>query len=266
MSDIRLISDGGIRHLVLAAPHRRNALNAAMLVEIADAVAAVAADREAQALVVSGEGNAFCAGADLTSLFGDPNRPPAEIREDLKRVYASFLGIADLRIPTLAAVAGPAVGAGANIAMACDVIIAGPNARFDITFASIGLHPGGGSSWLLTRRLGAQRAMAAILAAERIGAQTALRDRLVAEVTDDPAARALELARLCAERDPALVRDIKRAVQLAETAPLATVLEFESWAQASSVTMPAFRKYLADFTAGQPADPKERKGSKEKDS
>jgi len=105
--------------------------------------------------------------------------------------------------------------------------------------------------------------MAAILAAERIDAQTALRDRLVAEVTDDPTARALELARLCAERDPALVRDIKRAVQLAETAPLATVLEFESWAQASSVTMPAFQKYLADFTARQPGDPKERK---EKDS
>jgi enoyl-CoA hydratase len=245
--DVRLDSDGGIRQLVFTAAQRRNALTAAMLADIADAVRTVAADREARALVVSGEGTAFCAGADLTSLFGDTTRPPAQIRDDLKRVYASFLGIGDLDIPTIAAVHGPAVGAGANIAMVCDLIIAGPDARFDITFADIGLHPGGGSSWLLTRRLGPQRAMAAILAAERIDVKTALRDRLIAEVSDDPLARALQLARQCAARDASLVRDIKRAVRMAETESLETVLEFESWAQASSVTMPGFRQYMDRF-------------------
>jgi enoyl-CoA hydratase len=248
---VRLESDGAVRHLVLASPERRNALNAQMLEEIAAAISAVAQDSTARALVVSGEGRAFCAGADLRSLFGDPTRPPAEIREDLKRTYGSFLGIADLRIPTVAAVDGVAVGAGVNIAMVCDIAIAGPRAKFAITFADIGLHPGGGCSWFLTRKLGSQRALAAVLGAETIDAATALRDGLVAELVENPTERALALAHTYAERDPALVRDMKRAVQMSETADLSTVLEFESWAQASSVNKPAFQEFMANFGASR---------------
>ena len=144
---IRFESDGPVRHIVLNAPQRLNALDRPMLAELAEAVRAVAADEEARALVVSGAGRAFCAGADVTSLFGDPTRPPAVIRDELKQVYASFLSIADLTIPTIAAVGGIAVGAGVNIAMACDMVVAGPKAKFAITFAEMGLHPGGGCSW-----------------------------------------------------------------------------------------------------------------------
>jgi enoyl-CoA hydratase len=245
---VRLERDGGVAHLVLDAPERRNALTAQMLVEMADAIRAVSADPEARALVVSGAGKAFCAGADLTSLFGDLNRPPFEIREQLKGVYAGFLGLLDLTIPTIAAVNGAAVGAGTNIALACDIVLAGPRARFAITFADIGLHPGGGCTWFLTRRMGAQRALQVLLGAETLDAEAALRSGLVVETTaGDPVERALELARLYARRDPALVRDAKRAVQISQEADLATVLDFESWAQASSVTKPDFGAFVARF-------------------
>jgi enoyl-CoA hydratase len=245
---VRLERDGGVAHLVLDAPQRRNALTADMLVEIADAVRTVRGDCEVRALVVSGAGKSFCAGADLTSLFGDLTRPAFEIREQLKGVYAGFLGLLELSIPTIAAVNGAAVGAGTNIALACDITLAGPRAKFAITFADIGLHPGGGCSWFLTRRMGAQRALQVLLGAETLDAEAALRAGLVAEATSgDPAERALELARLYARRDPALVRDAKRAVQISQEADLATVLEFESWAQASSVTKPDFGAFVAGF-------------------
>ncbi|MGV2384590.1 MAG UNVERIFIED_CONTAM: enoyl-CoA hydratase, partial [Thermobifida fusca] len=239
---IRFESDGPVRHIVLNAPQRLNALDRPMLAELAEAVRAVAADEEARALVVSGAGRAFCAGADVTSLFGDTTRPPAVIRDELKQVYASFLGIADLTIPTIAAVGGVAVGAGVNIAMACDVVVAGPRATFAITFADMGLHPGGGCSWFLTRRMGGHRALAAILGAERIDAEEAFRTGLAPRLAEDPVAEALELAHRYAQRDPALVRDMKRAVRMAETAELDAVLEFESWAQASSVNSPRFQE------------------------
>ena len=228
---IRFESDGPVRHIVLNAPQRLNALDRPMLAELAEAVRAVAADEEARALVVSGAGRAFCAGADVTSLFGDPTRPPAVIRDELKQVYASFLSIADLTIPTIAAVGGIAVGAGVNIAMACDMVVAGPKAKFAITFAEMGLHPGGGCSWFLTRRMGGHRALATLLDAERIDAEEAFRAGLVTRLVEDPVAEALAMAHSYAERDPGLVRDMKRAVRMAETADLATVLEFESWAQ-----------------------------------
>lgn len=249
MSEVaaRLEKLDGVRHLVLDAPHRRNALTLPMLGEIADAVRSVADDSEARALVVSAEGDAFCAGADVRSLFGDPTRPPAEIRADLKAVYACFLGLLDLDIPTIAAVGGTAVGAGANIALACDVVVTGPLARFAITFADIGLHPGGGCSWFLTRRMGPAKAMATVLGGETLDARQAVEHGLSSEHADDPRARALELAKLYAGRDPELVKDMKRAVRIATGSDFAATLEFESWAQASSVTRPPFQEFLAAF-------------------
>jgi enoyl-CoA hydratase len=246
---IRLEKDRHIRTLVLDMPERRNALDKPMLREIAQAVSDVAADAEARVLVVRGHGRAFCAGADVNSLFGDPNRPVQGIREDLKQVYASFLGLLDLSIPTIAAVNGAAVGAGVNIALACDIIIAGPRAKFGITFADIGLHPGGGCSWFLARRMGYPRAMATVLGAQTLDAEAALAAGLISERADDADARAAELAATCAHRDPDLARNMKKAMQIACVADLPTTLEFESWAQASSVGQPAFTEFRKSFNS-----------------
>lgn len=245
---IRLEATGQVRHLVLDAPERRNALTKPMLQEMQAAVDTVRHDSEARVLVVSATGKAFCAGADVHSLFGDPNRPVADIRSDLKDVYASFLGLLDLQIPTIAAVDGAAVGAGVNIALACDVVVAGPQAKFIISFADIGLHPGGGCSWFLTRRLGGARAMSAILGAETFDAETAVAAGLVSENAPDATSRAHDLADKYASRPPRLAASMKRAVQIAASSSFATTLDFESWAQASSVTEPEFQEYMASFT------------------
>jgi enoyl-CoA hydratase len=133
MTLVLLDSDGPVRTITLNAPERRNALDWPLLDELAAAVRAVADDPDARALVVTGAGKAFCAGANLANLFGDVDRPTDQMRDHLMKVYASFLGIRDLTIPTIAAVNGVAVGAGLNIALACDVVVAGPHAGFGPT-------------------------------------------------------------------------------------------------------------------------------------
>ncbi len=194
MTLVHLTSDGPVRTITLDDAERRNALSWPLLDELKAAIETVAADPEARALVVTGAGKAFCAGADLVDLFGDLDRPSRQMRDHLMKVYASFLGLRDLTIPTVAAVQGAAVGAGLNIALACDVIVAGPRAGFGPTFSQIGLHPGGGCTWMLTQRIGAANTTAALFAGEIIDADTALRLGIAQEVVDDPAARAAEMA------------------------------------------------------------------------
>ncbi|MFT4081011.1 MAG: enoyl-CoA hydratase [Nocardioides sp.] len=245
--DVLIERHGTVRHLVLNSPERLNALSRSMLDEMRVAIAEIADDREASVLVVSGAGRAFCAGADLVDLFGETSRPTAELRDELKTVYAGFLGLMDLPIPTISAVHGVAVGAGVNIALSCDVVLAGPRARFAVTFAEIGLHPGGGCSWFLAQRIGASRALSVILSGETVQGGEALRIGLATECVDDPVAEALARAEHWATRDPGLLRDMKRAVQLARGGELRDVLEFESWAQASAVGKPRFNTYLERF-------------------
>jgi enoyl-CoA hydratase len=169
------------------------------------------------------------------------------MRDHLMKVYASFLGIRDLTIPTIAAVNGAAIGAGMNVALACDVIVAGPHAGFGPTFAEIGLHPGGGCSWMLTERIGRGRATAALFSGAVIGADEAGAIGLADQLADDPVAAALELAHLYAGREPRLMSDIKESVRIASTSDLATSLEFESWAQAESMRNERFRTFMQRF-------------------
>lgn len=244
---VLLDSDGPVRILTLNAPERRNALDWALLDELAAAVRAVLEDADARALVVTGAGKGFCAGANLANLFGDLDRPTDQMRDHLMKVYASFLGIRELAIPTIAAVNGAAIGAGLNVALACDVVVAGPFAGFGPTFAEIGLHPGGGCSWMLTERVGRAHATAALLSGAVIGAEEAHRMGLADQRADDPLAAALDLARTYAGREPQLMADIKESVRIAATSDLTTSLDFESWAQASSMKNERFREFMQRF-------------------
>ncbi len=160
----------GVALLTLDNPDERNTMTAPMVEAIVAAMDAFEADESVGAVVVTGAGSAFCAGANLGNL-------QTATRESLGKVYEGFLRIARSPLPTLAAVNGPAVGAGMNLALGCDVRIAATRARFDTRFLQIGLHPGGGHTWMQRRIVGQQGAMAAVVfgqvldgpEAERVG-------------------------------------------------------------------------------------------------
>lgn len=248
MSLVALDSDGPVRTITLDVPDKLNALSWPLLDELAAAIDTLAGDADARALVVSGRGRAFCSGADLQSLFGDRTRPVEVLKGVLLEVYGSFLRLRDLSIPTIAAVHGPAVGAGMNIALACDVIVAGPDATFGPTFSRIGLHPGGGCTWMLTQRIGSANTAAALYSGDVIDATTALRLGIAQELHDDPHARAADLAALYASREPELMADIKRSVRVAATSDLAASLDVEAEAQARSLQSDAFEAFAARFS------------------
>ena len=168
-------------------PERRNAVTDAMSEQLHDAVRRAEDDAGVHAVVVTGAGKAFCAGADLSALG-------AAAREGLERIYAGFMAVGRCTLPTIAAVNGAAVGAGMNLALAADVRIAGKHAVFDPRFQKLGIHPGGGATWMLHRAVGPQVARAALLFGMSFDAESAVRHGLALTVADDPVPAALELA------------------------------------------------------------------------
>src|SRR6201987_1012243 len=172
-------------------PDRRNALTDEMSAGLRAAVERAEADPGVHAVVVTGAGKAFCAGADLSAL-GAAGAGAAE--SGLQQLYDGFMAVGSCTLPTIAAVNGAAVGAGLNLALAADVRIAGPAALFDARFQKLGLHPGGGATWMLQRAVGPQVARAGLLFGMRFDAEAAVRHGLALALADDPVAAALELA------------------------------------------------------------------------
>jgi enoyl-CoA hydratase len=238
----------GVRLLTLVDPAKRNAMGTQMSGELITALQALRVDGDVRALVMTGEGEAFCAGADLPELFGGPHRSVLDTQARLQNYYQAFLLVRELQFPTVAAVNGPAVGAGLNLALSCDVRIAGPNAAFGATFARIGLHPGGGCTWFLVRAMGASRALRTLLLGDTIDADRAVAWGLADGPEEDCVDAAIALAGRFAALDPRLARQIKSSVGLAvATNDFGAVLEYESWAQAASTTSPVLQAWVERF-------------------
>jgi enoyl-CoA hydratase len=168
----------GVATLTLNNPDSRNTLTAPMVAAIGEAMDAFEADTSVGAVVVTGAGSAFCAGADLGNLA-------EATRESLAMIYEGFLRIARSPLPTVAAVNGAAVGAGMNLALGCDVRLAARRARFDTRFLQIGLHPGGGHTWMQRRIVGPQAALAAVVFGQVLDGTEAERVGLVYRCVDD---------------------------------------------------------------------------------
>lgn len=225
--------------LTLQQGAKRNVLSADLVDAIGAAYDAAEADASVNAVVLTGAAPAFCAGAELAVL-----RAAAEGKFDLvRKVYDGFLRVLRSPIPTIAAVNGPAVGAGFNLALACDVRLASKSAVFDTRFSKLHLHPGGGHAWLLARAVGRQRAMLATAFGQVWDAAQAERAGLVASVHEDGAlieaaiaiARGMDgLDRTFARR---LVDTVRRSIT---TASHEDALAHETEEQAWSVTQPAF--------------------------
>jgi enoyl-CoA hydratase len=244
MGEVRVDRGDGVAVLTVSDPARRNALSPELSLELAEAVAACEADEGVHAVVVTGEPPAFCAGADL-SLLG-AGATTAEREQGLQAIYSGFLAVAACTLPTVAAVAGPAVGAGLNLALACDVRLAGPSARFDARFLKLGLHPGGGMTWLVQRAVGPQTAAAMALFGEVLDAEEAQRLGLVLRVVDDPGAAATALAARAAAAPRDLVLATKRSMR-ATAGPIehADAVQLELAPQLESISSPAFAERVA---------------------
>jgi enoyl-CoA hydratase len=231
----------GVAVMTLDAPDRRNALTLPMVDEIAAALDAVEADPTVGALVVTGTAPAFCAGADLSHLGSSQ-------RAGLLHVYEGFLRIGRSPLPSIAAVNGAAVGAGVNLALVCDVIVAGASARFDTRFLQLGIHPGGGHTWMLQRRVGSQAAAAMVLfgrvldgpaAAEAGLAWTCVPDDELLATCREMAAVAAAAPRELVSRIRATMRDVQ-AIDDHDAA-----VERELDPQVWSINQPAFQEKLA---------------------
>lgn len=200
--------------LTLDDADRRNALSRPMVDDIVTAVEELETDDSVGALVVTGAPPAFCAGADLSDLADSGDDDDEAAAAALRAIYEGFLRVARSSLPTVAAVNGPAVGAGLNMAMGCDVRIAAESARFDSRFVALGLHPGGGGTWLLHQALGPQGAAALGLFGEAVDGRRAAEIGLAWRcVTDETLLdEAVEFARPVSEAPRELIRRLKRTL------------------------------------------------------
>lgn len=239
--EVRTAITDGVAVLTLSHPARRNAMNLELSGLLCAAVGDAVADPSVGAVVITGEDPGFCAGGDLAELAtADP--------ATLQAVYAGFLAVADCPLPTIAAVNGAAVGAGLNLALAADVRLAGPKARFDARFLPLGLHPGGGYTWMAQRVLGAQGAAALTLFGEVVDAQEAQRIGLVHRTVDDVVAAAVEMGARAAAAPRELTVTTKSTMRLTSAmSSHADAVELEVRAQAASVHSEEFRARLAEL-------------------
>jgi enoyl-CoA hydratase len=238
---VRTQVDGGVAVVTLDDPARRNAFTGPMVDGIVTAFDRLEADRDVGAVVVTGAPPAFCAGADLGDLGGGT-------RQGLLRIYEGFLRVARSPLPTVAAVNGAAVGAGMNLALACDVRLAGRSARFDSRFLDLGLHPGGGHTWLLRRAVGDAAARAMVLFGRLLDGEAAARLGLAWDVVDDDAllGEATALAAVAAGAPRDLVADVKRTfAAMAGVDAHEDAVEHELGPQVRSMEDPAFAERLA---------------------
>ncbi len=248
---IRLREEGGIATLTLDRPEVRNALSTRMRAEILHAVRA--AETTARVLVLTGSGRAFCSGQDL----GDRASPGTlDLERTLREEYEPMLmAIFDCAIPTIAAVNGAAAGAGANLALACDVVIAAESAVFLQAFTRIGLIPDAGGTYWLPRQIGVAKAMGAALFAEPVSARQASDWGMIWEAVPDA-----EFARVCGERaahlarGPSLAyRNVKTAIRASFENGLAAQLALEARLQGEAGRSLDFEEGVTAFLEKRPA-------------
>ena len=239
--------------ITLNRPDRRNALTPDMLDELGAALDRAAADPTVRAVLLTGAGRGFCAGQDLAAL-GDDSPPAAVLSLLLNHYKPVILRLVNLPKPVIAAVNGVAAGAGAALALACDLRIMADDAALLPAFINIGLVPDAGSTFLLARQVGYSRALELAIAGERLPAarclELGLTNRVVPAAELPAAARAW--AGELAQRPTAAVGQTKRLLHAALTHDLATMLDLEAAEQARAAATADHREGVAAFRAKRP--------------
>ena len=172
--NIQFTLDGGVAVLTLNRPDKLNSFTQAMHLEVRAALAALAADKSARVLVLTGAGRGFCAGQDLSDRAVEPGAEGVDLGHSVETFYAPLvLSLKSLPMPVICAVNGVAAGAGANLALACDIVLAGKSASFVEVFCKLGLIPDTGGTWHQPRLVGQARAMGMAMLGEKITAEKA---------------------------------------------------------------------------------------------
>lgn len=248
MEHVRVAHVDRVAVVTLVDEARRNAMTGPMVEEIVATFDELEASERTGAVVVTGEPPAFCSGADTSSLGALSNAPSDGERRGVTAIYEGFLRVLRSPLPTVAAVNGAAVGAGMNLALACDVRVAGESARFDTRFLKIGLHPGGGHTWMLERLVGPQTAAAMVLFGQRISGARAVEVGLAwsCHADDGLLDAAVELASGAAAVPAPLTARTKSTLRAAPWQPdfdaaIATELEHQAWSLAQGWFAPPKR-------------------------
>lgn len=261
MSDPAVLysAEAGVATLTMNRPGVLNALNDDLLAGLREGLARAKADDAVRAVLLSGAGRGFCAGADLADgRRGEGRRDVAQsLRE---RYHPIILAMRQFPKPIVGAVNGAAAGAGMSIALACDIVLAGASATFLQAFTRIGLVPDCGSTWFLPRMAGDVRARAMILLAEKIGAQDALQYGLVWKVYADDRlmSEALAVAQRLAQMPTRAYELIKQGLAASADNGLGQQLEVEALLQAQAMATEDHKEGVAAFLAKRPAQFKGR--------
>jgi 2-(1,2-epoxy-1,2-dihydrophenyl)acetyl-CoA isomerase len=249
---VRLDTADGVATLTLARPERLNSFTVQMHGEVKEALARVRAGGAVRCLVLTGAGRGFCAGQDLADRAVDPTSPAVDLGESIENHYKPLvLSLRALEMPTIAAVNGVAAGAGANLALACDLVFAARSASFIQSFSKIGLVPDSGGTWWLPRLVGPARAMGLALTAEKLSAEQAEQWGLIWKCVDDDALMptVAALARqLAAGPTRGYVRT-RQAMDAGDGMSLASSLDLERDAQRELGQSDDYREGVAAFMA-----------------
>jgi len=227
---IRRETNDGVATLTLDRPDVLNSFNRQMVAELRDAFTDVASADAVRAVLLTGNGRAFCAGQDLAEAVPPDGSPRPDIGDIVEGYNGLILAIRTLEKPVVCAVNGVAAGAGANIALACDIVVAADDASFLQAFAKIGLVPDNGGTFFLPRLVGMARATSLAMLADRLPAQRALEWGMIHEVV--PASELVErgatLARQLATQPTRGLGLIKRALNASWENDLAAQLALEA--------------------------------------
>lgn len=239
---------GSIATITLNRPEARNALDMVMRRELVAALDEIESDPSARVVVLTGAGGHFCSGGDVKTMR-DKRHTAAEGRARVELLNRMVLRLVDFPRPTIAMVDGYAVGAGSNLALCCDLIVASDRAKFGELFWKIGLVPDGGGTWLLPRVVGLARAKELIFTADIIDAAEAGRIGLVNRVV--PVADLEKTTRALAEKiaagPPGVLRMAKHMVNRAATSDLAAALDLEAFSQGMAIAGDDHQEGLTAF-------------------
>ena len=248
-------SGDGIARITLNRPDRLNSFTSAMHAEMREALAQVSGDRSVRVLLLTGAGRGFCAGQDLSDRAVAPGDAAVDLGESIENNYRPLvLALRNLPLPVVCAVNGVAAGAGANIALACDIVIATQSASFIQAFCKIGLIPDSGGTYFLPRLVGPARAMGLAMLGDKISAQQAADWGLIWKCVDD-AAFASHVDALLEQLAGAPTRGlaaIKRALHASQGATLEAQLDLERDLQRELGYSSDYREGVAAFIAKRP--------------